>query len=201
MSNGPPPRASRAPPSPAASPTERRCVIVASRSPPPRTRRAPSPSPGPPPRHRRRQPHPPRLRPRPRPPDRAAPHPLGRTARRWCYSSHDAVDQATWAGVSRYAPMPKLCGTPPSRPIVTDRPHLPSRATATLSPPGAPARAPTTPRRATSSARPPPRRSTQTQRPLRHGRHLRCAASTRSSVAPVASPSATTSPRFIAVSA
>ena len=87
-----------------------------------------------------------------------APH---RAARRWRrgYSSHDAIDQATAAGVTLYAPVPKP-RSKPSEPPDQARSTLicPSLATATPSPPGASAWAPTTPSRSTSSAPRPPRR-------------------------------------------
>ena len=75
------------------------------------------------------------------------------------YPSHDAIDQATAAGVILYAPVPKPRGK------ASDTPHhhrstliCPSLATATPSPPGASAWAPTRPSRSTSSAPRPPRR-------------------------------------------
>jgi hypothetical protein len=75
------------------------------------------------------------------------------------YSNHDAIDQATAAGVTLYARCPSRAARRPSRP-----PHhrstltCPSLATATLSPRGASAWAPTLQSRSTSSARRPPRR-------------------------------------------
>jgi hypothetical protein len=75
------------------------------------------------------------------------------------YPSHDAIDQATAAGVTLYAPVPKprsKASEPPDPPPID--PHLPSLATATPSPPGASAWAPTPPSRSTSSAPRPPRR-------------------------------------------
>ena len=115
-------------------------------------------------RHRRRQRHQPRLRSRPshpharadRGPHRRSPH---RAARRWWLPSHDAIDEATAAGVTLYAPVPK----PRNKPSETPDHHrstllCPSLATATPSPPGASAWAPTLPSRSTSSAPRPPRR-------------------------------------------
>jgi hypothetical protein len=73
------------------------------------------------------------------------------------YPGHDAIDQATAAGVTLHAPVPRPRAKAPRRP-----PHhrstliCPSLATATPSPPGASAWAPTTPGRSTSSARRPP---------------------------------------------
>jgi hypothetical protein len=75
------------------------------------------------------------------------------------YSNHDAIDQATAAGVTLYARCPGRAARRPSRPTHHRSTLIcPSLATATPSPPGASAWAPTLPSRCTSSARRPPRR-------------------------------------------
>jgi transposase len=83
------------------------------------------------------------------------------------YPGHDTVDQVTAAGVTIYAPVPPpriKAGQPPDQPPID--PHLPRPATATLSPPGASAWAPTTPSRSTRSVQRPRRPSTPTPRPI-----------------------------------
>jgi len=75
------------------------------------------------------------------------------------YPSHDAIDQAAAAGVTLYAPVPKPRARRPRRQIHHRSTLIcPSLATATPSPPGASAWAPTTPSRSTSSAPRPQRR-------------------------------------------
>jgi hypothetical protein len=75
------------------------------------------------------------------------------------YPSHDAIDQATAAGVTLYAPVPKRAASRPRRPTHHRSTLIcPSLATATPSPPGASAWALTTRSRSTSSVQRPPRR-------------------------------------------
>jgi hypothetical protein len=75
------------------------------------------------------------------------------------YPSHDAIDQATAAGVTLYAPVPKPRNKAPETPDPPSiDPYLPRPGDSDAVAAGASAWAPSTPSRSTSSAPRPPRR-------------------------------------------